>query len=242
MSTTIIIPVFNEEKVLDNCLAAITMLSPVPQEIIVVDGGSTDRTLEVAQNYPCKVIQSKVKGRAHQQDVAARQARGDHLIFLHADTIPHPQMIHLVERCLANQEVVLGGFRSIMKGEKVRRLISWHNFIKTYYAPFIYNPYRTSFKGLRLLFGDQVMFCRKQDYLKSGGFDLEEEVMEEAAFCLRMNQLGRIVQLNHKVYSSDRRVVKWGVLRAHFLYILICTAWGWGVSSKKLAKLYPDVR
>lgn len=239
---SIIIPVYNEEKSLRSCLESVSLLNPSPNEVIVVDGGSTDHTLSIAEEFNCRVLVSPKKGRANQQDYAARQAESELLVFLHADTLPHPLTVALVQEGLSKDKVVLGGFRSIMKGKRTRRIISAHNYIKTYYAPFFFNAYRTLFKGLRLLFGDQVLFCRKKDYLNSGGFDLKEEVMEEAAFCLRMNALGTIVQLNDKVYSSDRRVVEWWVMKAHFLYILICTAWGFGIPSKKLAKLYPDVR
>jgi len=242
MSVSVIIPVFNEEQAIEDCLIQLDALKERPLEVIVVDGGSTDKTLNIARDFDCIIFECPTKGRANQLDFAARKAKGDVLCFLHADTKPHQDLVPLVVETLKDEGVVLGAFRSIMKGKKVRRVISAHNYIKTYYAPFFFNPYKTLFKGLRLLFGDQVMFCRKQDYLNSGGFDLEEEVMEEAAFCLRMNKLGRIRQLNQKVYSSDRRVVEWGVLKAHFIYIAICTGWGWGVSSKKLAKLYPDIR
>jgi rSAM/selenodomain-associated transferase 2 len=237
-----IIPVFNEAKLIRSCLENVFALNEKPDEVIVVDAGSDDETAEIVRQFDCRLLQSPKKGRAYQLDLASRQASGDILVYLHADTLPNPDTIKLVRKALSNPEVVLGAFRSIMKGRSTRNIISFHNRIKSYYAPFFFNPHRTLFKGLRLLFGDQVMFCRKADYLASGGFDLQEEVMEEAAFCLRMNELGRIVQLKEKVYSSDRRVVEWGVWKAHFLYIAICTGWGWGISSKKLAKLYPDVR
>ncbi len=237
-----IIPVHNEESVIGECLTAIFEMDENPYEVLVVDANSADGTVEIASNFDCRILQSPTKGRAAQLDFGSRHARGSILVYLHADTCPHPETISLVTQALKNHEVVLGAFQSIMQGEKSRRLISFHNAIKTYYAPFFYNPYRSLFKGLRLLFGDQVMFCRKADYLRSGGFDLTEKVMEEAAFCLRMNQLGRIIQLNEKVFSSDRRVVEWGPLKAHFLYIAICAAWGLGVSSERLAKLYPDIR
>lgn len=239
---SIIIPVYNEEKVIQSCLEAVYALEERPFEVILVDAQSTDSTLSNAQEFECLILQSPKKGRAHQLDHAVRAAKGDYICILHADTLPNQKTVPLIKNALKNETVVLGGFRSIMKGTKPRRVISFHNYIKSYYAPFFFNPYRTLFKGLRLLFGDQVMFFRQKDYLNVDGFDLKEEVMEEAAFCIRMNQLGRVVQLSDKVYSSDRRVLEWGVLKAHFLYIAICVGWGWGVSSKKLAKLYPDVR
>ena len=239
---SVIIPVFNESTTIERCLKHVYSIFEDSAEVLVVDGGSQDATLTIARRFNCTILSSPVKGRAYQMDFAARQAEGKFLCFLHADTFLHQDTLRLIQLTLADQKVVLGAFRSVMCGQKARRLISFHNYIKSYYAPFLYNPYKTISKGLRLFFGDQVMFCRASDYIEAGGFDLNEEVMEEAAFCLRMNKLGRLIQLKEKVYSSDRRVVEWGVAKAHITYILICSAWGFGVSTKKLAKLYPDIR
>jgi rSAM/selenodomain-associated transferase 2 len=242
MAVTIIIPTYNEDQELPQLLAYLEKLEPKPLEIIISDGGSTDNTLEVASRFKVKIICNIALGRASQLHNAALSAEGEILCFLHADTYPSLDFIRIIEATLSDSKIVLGGFRSIMKGRKTRHLISFHNRIKTYYAPFFFNPYKTIFKGLRLLFGDQLMFCRKADYLKSGGFNPELSIMEEADLCLKMYQLGKIVQLNEKVYSSDRRVVFWGIIKAHFIYIFIVIAWGLGFSSTRLARIYRDIR
>ncbi|MFT6827806.1 MAG: rSAM/selenodomain-associated transferase 2 [Roseivirga sp.] len=242
MSVSILIPTLNEALELPKLLAYLEKLDPLPLEIIISDGGSTDDTIEVARRFRVKIISNSGLGRASQLHNAALSAEGEILCFLHADTYPSLGFIRTVETTLRDSRIVLGGFRSVMKGRKTRHLISFHNRIKTYYAPFFFNPYKTVFKGLRLLFGDQLMFCRKTDYLKSVGFNPELSIMEEADLCLKMYQLGKIVQLNEKVYSSDRRVVFWGSIKAHFIYIIIVIAWGFGVSSTRLARIYKDIR
>lgn len=241
-SVSIIIPTLNEAKELPKLLAYLINLDPAPLEILVSDSGSSDDTLNIARNFKCKIIKNKSTGRAFQLHNAALSAKGQMLCFLHADTFPQLNFIQTIATTLSDPKIVLGGFRSIMRGKKTRHIISFHNRIKTYYAPFLYNPLKTLFKGLRLLFGDQVMFCRKEDYLKSGGFDTELLIMEEADLCLKMYKMGKIVQLKDEVYSSDRRVIRWGSLKAHCLYIFIATAWGIGFSHARLAKIYGNIR
>lgn len=240
MPASIIIPTFNKAWVLPETLKNIQALEPPPLEVIVVDGGSTDETLSIAKAAGCKLF-SFPKGRGGQLHKGAKMAKGSHIIFLHADTQLPKNVIDLVETAL-KKPTVLVGFRSIMQGKKRRQIISFHNRIKTYYAPFLYRPYRTLFRGLRLLFGDQVMCCKQSDYLKSGGFDPQRKIMEEADFCLKMNRLGTIKQLPQKVISSDRRVTELGAFKAHIIYILVVFGWALRIPDDFLIQWYRDIR
>ena len=237
---SIIIPTYNEESCLGDVLQSLQRLNPQPFEVIVVDGGSQDATGELV-SYPTKFVESPLLGRAAQMHLGAIEAKGDILCFLHADTFPPDDLITIVENTLQRDEVVLAGFESIMVGTCNQRATTFHNRIKTYYAPFIYNPYKTLFKGLRLLFGDQLMFCTMEDYVNSGGFD-PKIMMEEADLCLKMNKLGRIKQIKQKVHSSDRRVAKWGVVKANLIFIAITALWALGVPNRKLARFYTNIR
>ena len=239
---SIIIPTYNESSCIGDLLQSLQDLDPQPHEVIVVDGGSDDDTVEIVKAYKVRCIESEKLGRAAQLHLGAIQSSGDILCFLHADTFAPKDLVIVVEATLQNTSVALAGFRSIMKGAYNQRFTTVHNRIKTYYVPFIYSPYRTLFKGLRLLFGDQLMFCRKKDYLKGGGFNPQMMIMEEADLCIRMNRVGRIKQIGRKVYSSDRRVAKWGVFKSHVIFITIASLWAMGVSNRKLAKLYTHIR
>lgn len=241
MAISIIIPILNEEEALSELLPFLNGLDKRPDEVIVVDAGSTDKSQEVAQKYGAKVIVSQKEGRAIQQHVGALKAEEQTLCFLHADTFPNKDFIGQIEEVLANKKVSLGGFISIMKGERTRWWISYLNYVKTYFCPLVYSP-KKYWKGLRLIFGDQVLFCRKSDYLQSGGFDLNDKVMEEAKFCLRMNELGRAKLIHRFVYSSDRRVAKWGFWKANRIYIGIAMGWAIGYSTQKLAEQYEHIR
>lgn len=242
-SVSIIIPTLNEESYLGSSLRHLSVLDPPVHEIIVVDGGSRDETLQIALSQDVIVLQSQISSRSMQMNQGAFAATGTILCFLHADTQVPSDLVRIMSTTLADSVIACGGFVSLMVGStSVRWGISLHNFLKTYYGPMIFRPYLFWFKGMRLLFGDQVMFCRKTDFIASGGFDPTLPLMEDADLCLRLVQRGRIHLVNRVVQSSDRRVAKWGAWKATFLYCLIAISWGLGVSPVVWKHFYEDVR
>ncbi|MEL7128308.1 MAG: TIGR04283 family arsenosugar biosynthesis glycosyltransferase [Pseudomonadota bacterium] len=244
MTLSIIIPTLNEEQALPATLQSVADLVPQPLEVILVDGGSSDRTIELARNAGLKIVHGQPTGRASQMNAGAAIASGDHLCFLHADTSLPKDFVSLVQQTLENNRIALAGFVSIMRGpEKLRWFTTAHNFVKTWYAPLLFRPI-SFFKGCRLLFGDQVLTCRSSDFNAIKGFDPHQTVMEEADFCLRMSRSGRGVvrQINRKVWSSDRRVAEWGALLANCTYLYIGAMWGLGAKPDRLAEFYKDVR
>ena len=239
---SVIIPTFNEQKALPDVLKQLRKVLNKDDEVIIIDGGSTDATAAIILAHDFQFLKSNKKGRAAQMDFGARQAKGEYLCFLHADTIPPHDLKRKVKTTLSNQKVVLAGFTCIMKGKKTQWLMSALNYLKTYLLPLIYRPYAFLFNGLRLVFGDQLMFCRKSDYLASGGFNPKCLIMEEAELCLKMNELGSIKQIKDRVYSSDRRVQKLGPTKALYIYISIAIGWAFGVSTEKLSARYKPYR
>ena len=247
MAVSIIIPTWNEATCLGRTLSLLQSLSPPPQEIVLVDGGSTDRTVAIAQSYrdrlPLTVLQAPAPGRSIQMNLGAAAAQGDLLCFLDADTLVPDDLVLLVQSTLDNPTVAGGGFISLMTGPRtIRWAISLHNAVKTYYAPLLFRPHLFFFRGLRLLFGDQVMFCRRADFLACGGFDPALPIMEEADLCLKLCRRGSLRQINRVVQSSDRRVAAWGVLKANAIYLMIGLLWGLGVPATTLKRFYEDVR
>lgn len=239
---SIIIPTLNEAASLGRTLRCLSVLDPPAWEILVVDGGSQDETVAIAQAASTAVIRSGQSGRAIQMNQGAAAATGDILCFLHADTLAPDDLVAVIEQTLQDSTIACGGFISLMAGAQTTRWsVSLHNYLKTYYAPLLFRPY-LFFKGLRLLFGDQVMFCRRSDFQACGGFDPALPIMEEADLCLRLLPYGHIRQVNRVVQSSDRRVAQWGALKATAIYVYIGFLWGMGASATELKRFYEDIR
>jgi rSAM/selenodomain-associated transferase 2 len=240
---SIVIPTLNEAASLGRTLRCLGFLNPPAWEVLIIDGGSQDETVEIAQTAGAEVIISEQAGRSVQMNRGAEVATGDILCFLHADTLIPDGAIAVIVRTLADPKVACGGFISLMTGvDTTRWSVSLHNYLKTYYAPLLFHPYLFWFKGLRLLFGDQVMFCRRSNFQKCSGFDPTLPIMEEANLCLKLVRYGRIRQVNRVVQSADRRVAKWGMWKATAIYIYIGFLWGIGVSATYLRRFYEDIR
>ncbi|MBD1999413.1 TIGR04283 family arsenosugar biosynthesis glycosyltransferase [Oculatella sp. FACHB-28] len=246
---SIVMPTLNEASCLGRTLRHLSLLDPAAAEVLIVDGGSTDETLAIArqtqQAFPqteMRILSTEQCGRSLQMNRGAEAATGDILCFLHADTLVPDDLVTVVIDTLTDSTVACGGFISLMAGTQTTRWgVSLHNYLKTYYAPLIFRPH-LFLKGMRLLFGDQVMFCRREDFWACGGFDAAMPIMEEADLCLKLTQRGRIRQVNRVVQSCDRRVAKWGTLKATAIYLYIGLLWGIGVSPAYLKQFYEDVR
>lgn len=245
---SIIIPTLNEVDYLERTIRHLSILQPPAQEIVVVDGGSDDGTVSLADKLasltqtPIKIIASPIRGRAAQMNRGAKEATGEILCFLHADTLVPDDLVEAIASTLANPNIAGGGFISLMSNSRqVRWGISCHNYIKSFYAPLLFRPH-LFFRGLRLLFGDQVIFCRRRDFWQYGGFDPRISIMEEADLCFKLVRCGRICLVNRVVFSSDRRVARWGSLKATLIYLYIGFCWGLGISPDYLKRLYPDIR
>ncbi|MGI8944206.1 MAG: glycosyltransferase [Qipengyuania sp.] len=240
MSVSLVIPVLDEERALPVLAERLARLDPPPAEIILVDGGSSDRSMTIAREAGWRVLRCE-RGRARQINNGVEQANGEIVCVLHADTLPPADAIAVIEETLADPRIALASFTPVIKGpRKTRWGTSCHNWIKTWYAPLITRPHLFA-RGVRLLFGDHAMFFRRTDFLRIGGCTPGDAVMEEADLCVKFAALGRIRMVPRFVETSDRRIAAWGPLKANWIYFKLGILWAVGLRHR-MERDYPDVR
>ncbi len=236
----IVIPTLNEEAALSRLLRYLPVLEPKPAEIILADSGSADRTVALAEAAGVRIVRS-MRGRARGINAGVAAAASPFVCVLHADTMLPDDAVAVIRRTLADPATALGGFTALLSGvDGVCWGTSFHNWIKTWYAPLLFRPLLFA-RGGRLLFGDHAMFFRRADFAAVGGCDEAMRIMEDADLCIRLTARGRVRLINRVVFTSDRRVRAWGGWRTNWVYISIGVRWGLGLR-KRLEGSYPDVR
>jgi glycosyltransferase involved in cell wall biosynthesis len=237
----IVIPALDEAATLPRLARLLAALDPPPAEVLVIDGGSADATVEVARGLGLRVIEHGEANRARQINRGVAEAASELVCVLHADTLPPDDMVAVIRRILADPKVALGGFTPLISGpDKVRWVTSFHNWIKTWYAPLIMRPH-LFVRGVRLLFGDHAMFFRRADFLAAGGCDPGMTVMEEADLCVKLARFGRVRLVNRVILTSDRRIAAWGEIKANWIYFHVGVRWALGLR-RRLGERYPHVR
>ena len=240
MSVTLLVPVLDEAKALPDLVEALAKLDPAPIEILLVDGGSRDASVAIAEQAGWRVLECE-KGRARQINYGVEQAEGELVCVVHADTLPPSDMVQVIADTLADRRIALASFTPVIRGpEKTRWGTTLHNWAKTWYAPLITRPH-LFVRGVRLLFGDHAMFFRRTDFLEVGGCTPGDAVMEEADLCVKFARLGKVKMVPRRVYTSDRRIAAWGPLKANWIYFKVGMLWAFGLRSR-MGQHYPDVR
>ena len=239
MTVSLVIPMLDEAAALPRLVRVLAALHPQPGEIVAVDGCSTDASVAMAQAAGWRVISSPA-GRGRQINAGVKAATGPIVCVLHADTLPPDDTVTVIERVMADSGTALAGFMPLIVGERIRWGTSFHNWIKTWYAPLLLRPH-LFVRGVRLLFGDHAMFFRRVDFLSVGGCDPGLPIMEEADLCIKLARLGRVRLINRVVHTSDRRVAAWGPLKANWIYFKVGMLWALGARGR-LGRHYPHVR
>jgi len=225
MRISVILPVLNEEKTIGPTLAAVMALHP--HEIVVVDGGSTDRTRRISVEAGAKVLMTG-PGRARQMNRGALDASGDILLFLHADTRLPASALRDIAAALNDARYVGGRFDVELDSDRwLLNLVSFMISLRS----------RLSKIGT----GDQAIFVRRETFAELGGFP-EMPLMEDIAFCRMLRRAGKVACLRSKVVTSARRWEADGVWRTIFKMWTLKLLYLAGVSPARLKRFYADTR
>jgi rSAM/selenodomain-associated transferase 2 len=222
-SLSIIMPVLDEAA---GIAAALQALQPLRQrgiEVIVIDGGSRDYTVELARPLADRVIASP-RGRGAQMNAGAAVAKGDVLLFLHADTGLPADADGLLQEALYDSSWQWGRFDVRIEGR---------NPLLAIIAGFM--NWRSLITGIAT--GDQAMFVRRTAFDKAGGFP-DIPLMEDVALSKRLKRLGRPLGLAARVVTSGRRYDERGAVRTILLMWRLRLEYFFGVEPSTLARRY----
>jgi len=212
-SLSIVVPALDEAGEIGRLARHLAAVTP-DVDVLVVDGGSSDDTVDEARAAGLRVVVSS-RGRAVQMNAGAAATSGEHLLFLHADTRPPPSTRELIARTLADSSVALGAFRyQVDDRTPGMRFIEWGCDLRN--------------RWLRTPYGDQGLFLRRVDFERLGGF-AEMPILEDLDLVQRAKALGRVAVLDPPAVTSARKYRERGVLRTWVRHAALAAGYqlGW---------------
>jgi rSAM/selenodomain-associated transferase 2 len=220
---SVIVPVLDEASGIAPMLHALAPLRARGHEVIVVDGGSADETRALAAPLADRLLEAP-RGRARQMNAGAGAARGEVLMFVHADTFLPPWADQAVLAALGGSSRAWGRF-DVRVDSRSPLLATVGYFMSL----------RSRLTGIAT--GDQAIFARRDAFERAGGFP-DIALMEDVAFSARMKRLSRPVCLRERVLTSDRRWRRHGALATILLMWRLRLAYFFGADPQELARRY----
>ncbi len=224
MKLSVVIPTLNEEQ---NILQLITLLNRLPKagnelEIIIVDAGSEDNTIQLVKQTNAALVNSKEKSRAVQMNLGAENATGEVIYFLHADTIPPVSLVHDLSKAI-DEGYSAGSYRLVFD------INHWFLSANAWFSKFNLNAFR---------YGDQSLFVEKSVFQHIKGFNTGLRLFEDNDIVLRLKQNTRFKLMPNTVITSSRKYIKYGVFKLQFSYYLLFFLYQLGASQNLLLKTY----
>lgn len=221
MRISIIIPTLNEAACIGRTVRGALRAPGV--EVIVADGGSKDATARTARDCGACVI-TATGGRAAQMNAGARMAKGDVLLFLHADTMLPEHFDSHVRDVFTRPDVVAGAFALKVDSPRpamrvIERLANFRS------------------RRLGLPYGDQAIFLRAGTFREAGGYPVMP-IMEDYEFVRRLGRIGRVKLAHASVVTSARRWERHGVLKTTLVNQVMILGYAAGVPPERLAAWY----
>lgn len=220
---SVIIPTYNEEHTIARLLESLKELGA--EEVIIADGNSADRTVEIASAYG-RVICSETC-RALQMNAGVRAASGDVLLFLHADVRLGPGGLAAITDSLRDPNAVGGNFDIRYEGS---------DWVATTFTSV--NRWR---RRLGVFYGDSGIFCRRKVFEGLGGYS-PWPILEDYDFARRLGKAGKLALLNEPIWVSDRRWRTSGLLPTLWSWFWVQGLYWAGVKPERLAGLYHPIR
>jgi len=230
MKISVVVPTLNEEKSINDCLNQFSQFTGFESEVIVCDGGSTDNTSKIVQKHSDVALCISEPGRGQQMNTGAKQATGDVLVFVHADTFLPTNAFCAIQDLLKDQSIIAGFFTNKMYG---------------YENESIMFKFLARFLTLRTLLtkrplGDACIFVRRAVFKEMGGYK-DIPIMEDYEFSGRLKKWGYVARLPYVVRTSVRRF-RGGLIRTTLLMFFMKIGFSLGISPHYLYRFYKNIR